>query len=59
MFLMLNSLDERIKDIKEHPKYLLVLNNISRIGENYNPEDIKRDNINMSPEALDTIEFIR
>ena len=55
MFLMLNSLDERIKDIKEHPKYLLVLNNISRFGENYNPEDIKRDNISMSLEALETI----
>ena len=37
MFLMFNSLDERI-DVKTHPKYMVVINNVSKYGDDYDPK---------------------
>ena len=42
MFFMFNSLDERV-DIQNHPKYYVVINNVSRFGENYDLEAIEKD----------------
>ena len=35
MFFMLNSLDERV-DVSEHTKYHIVINNVSKFGDDYN-----------------------
>ena len=37
MFFVFNSLDERV-DISHHPKFLLIINNVSRYGENYDAQ---------------------
>ena len=42
MFFMFNSLDERI-DISLHPKYHIVINNVSRFGDDYDLEEIEKD----------------
>ena len=42
MFLMFNSLDERV-DISLHPKFHIIFNNVSRYGDNYDPEKLKND----------------
>ena len=42
MFFMFNSLDERV-DISRHPKYHVVINNVSRFGDNYDLDDIVKD----------------
>ena len=42
MFFMFNSLDERI-DIKFHPKFHIVINNVSIHGENYDIDAIEND----------------
>ena len=42
MFFMFNSLDERI-DIKFHPKYHIIINNVSKFGENYDYKKIGKD----------------
>ena len=34
---MFNSLDERI-DVKTHPKYMVVINNVSKYGDDYDPK---------------------
>ena len=43
MFLIYNSLDERV-DISSHPKYLVIFNNVSRYGDNYDPAKINDPN---------------
>ena len=42
MFFMFNSLDERV-DISNHPKYYVVINNVSRFGDNYDLEAIEKN----------------
>ena len=42
MFFMFNSLDERI-DISLHPKYHIIINNVSRFGDDYDLEEIEKD----------------
>ena len=42
MFFMFNSLDERI-DITLHPKFHIVINNVSKFGDNYDIEKIEKD----------------
>ena len=42
MFVMFNSLDERV-DISLHPKFYIIFNNVSRYGDNYDPEKIEND----------------
>ena len=42
MFFMLNSLDERV-DVSEHPKYHIVINNVSKFGDDYNLDQIEKD----------------
>ena len=42
MMLMFSSLDERV-DVSTHPKYHIIFNNVSRYGDNYDPEKIKTD----------------
>ena len=42
MFFMFNSLDERI-DLSVHPKYHIVINNVSKFGDDYNLEQIEKD----------------
>ena len=42
MFFMFNSLDERI-DISLHPKYHIIINNVSRFGDDYDLEKIEKD----------------
>ena len=39
MFLMFDSLDERI-DVKDHPKYMVVFNNVSKYGDDYDPNEV-------------------
>ena len=39
MLFMFNSLDERV-DISKHPKYHIVINDVSRYGEDYDPDKI-------------------
>ena len=36
---MFGSLDERT-DVSAHPKYQVIFNNVSRYGDNYDPEKI-------------------
>ena len=42
MFFMFNSLDERT-DITLHPKFHIVINNVSKFGDNYDIEKIEKD----------------
>ena len=42
MFFMFNSLDERI-DLSVHPKYHIVINNVSKFGDDYDLEQIEKD----------------
>ena len=42
MFFMFNSLDDRI-DIKSHPKYHVIINNVSRYGDDYDLETLEKD----------------
>ena len=42
MFFMFNSLDDRI-DVKNHPKYHIIINNVSKFGENYDFKKIDKD----------------
>ena len=42
MFVMFGSLDERV-DASLHPKYHIIFNNVSRYGENYDPNRIKNE----------------
>ena len=51
MFFMFNSLDERI-DIALHPKFHIVINNVSKFGDNYDIDKIEKDPDN--PEIIAT-----
>ena len=42
MFFQLNSFDESI-DISRHPKFQIVVNNVSKYGDTYDPETIEKD----------------
>ena len=42
MLFMFNSLDERI-DLSNHPKYHIVINNVSKFGDDYDLEQIEKD----------------
>ena len=42
MLFMLNSIDERT-DIMNHPKYHIVINNVSKYGDNYDYEAVEKD----------------
>ena len=42
MFLMFNSLDERV-DITLHPRYHIVINNVSKYGDNYDIDKVEND----------------
>ena len=42
MFVMFGSLDERA-DISFHPKYHIIFNNVSRYGDEYDPDRIKNE----------------
>ena len=42
MLFMLNSLDERI-DITLHPKFLIIINNVSKYGDDYDLDTIEKD----------------
>ena len=42
MFFMFNSLDERV-NITNHPKFHIVINNVSKYGDNYDIEKIEKD----------------
>ena len=39
MFFMFNSIDERI-DISLHPKFHIVINNVSKYGDDYDPTKV-------------------
>ena len=45
MLFMFNSLDERV-DTTYHPKFRIVINNVSRYGDNYDPATIGREEFN-------------
>ena len=40
MFTIFNSLDDCV-DIEVHPKYLIIVNHVSRYGKNYDPKSKK------------------
>ena len=42
MFFMFNSLDERV-DITLHPRYHIVINNVSKYGENYDIDKVEKN----------------
>ena len=42
MFFMFDSLDERV-DIKHHPKFKILFNNVSKYGDYYDPDSIEED----------------
>ena len=42
MFFMFNSLDERT-DISKHPAYHIVINNVSKHGEDYDLDKVEKD----------------
>ena len=42
MIFMLNSVDDRT-DILHHPKYHIVINNVSKYGDNYDYEAVEKD----------------
>ena len=50
MLFMFNSLDERI-DIQNHPKYHIVLNNVSKHGDAYNIDDVEKNQDNSATSA--------
>ena len=54
MLFMFNSLDERV-DISKHPRYHIVINNVSKFGENYDIEKIEQDPEN--PEIIAAANF--
>ena len=47
MFFMFNSLDDRV-DITLHPKFSIILNNVSKHGDDYDIEAIEKDPSNAS-----------
>ena len=47
MLFMFNSLDERI-DVNNHPKYLIIINNVSKHGDIYDIDKIENDPTNAS-----------
>ena len=47
MFFMFNSLDERV-DIDSHPRYHIVINNVSKFGDNYDIDEIEKNPENSS-----------
>ena len=42
MFFMFNSLDERV-DISKHPKFHVVINNVSKFGDNYAIDEVEKN----------------
>ena len=42
MFFMFNSIDDRI-DINLHPKFFVIINNVSKHGDDYDIEAIEND----------------
>ena len=48
MFFMFNSLDDRV-EIKSHPKYHIIINNVSKHGDDYDIEIIEKDPSNTTP----------
>ena len=54
MFLMFNSLDSRV-DITMHPKFYIIINNVSRYGESYDPVVIKQQIENGKAKDLDDL----
>ena len=47
MFFMFNSLDERV-DIRFHPKFNIIINNVSKHGDDYDIDAIENDPSNSS-----------
>ena len=47
MLFMFNSLDERV-DVNNHPKYHIIINNVSKHGDVYDIEKIEKDPTNAS-----------
>ena len=47
MLFMFNSLDERI-EVNNHPKYLIIINNVSKHGDIYDIDKIEKDPTNAS-----------
>ena len=54
MFFMFNSLDERI-DITLHPKFNIILNNVSKHGDDYDIDAIEKDPSNASTDSAATL----
>ena len=54
MFFMFNSLDERI-DITLHPKFSIILNNVSKHGDDYDIDAIEKDPNNSSIDSAVTL----
>ena len=50
MFFMFNSLDDRVV-ITFHPKYHIIINNVSKHGDDYDIEIIEKDPSNATPNA--------
>ena len=50
MFFMFNSLDERV-NISMYPKYHIVINNVSKFGDDYNLEQVEKDTDNTETNA--------
>ena len=48
MFFMFNSLDDRV-EIKFHPKFHIIINNVSKHGDDYEIEIIEKDPSNTTP----------
>ena len=44
MFFMFNSLDERV-NVEEHPKFHIIINNVSRYGDEQEIDTIEEDPI--------------
>ena len=47
MFLMFNSLDDRF-EINFHPKFIIIINNVSKHGDDYDIDAIEKDPTNAS-----------
>ena len=47
MFFMFNSIDDRI-DIALHPKYFIIINNVSKHGDDYDIDALEQDQNNSS-----------
>ena len=54
MLFMFNSLDERF-DITLHPKFSIILNNVSKHGDDYDIDAIEKDPNNASQNAAATL----